>query len=99
MRHRRFCASCISACGRAGCCSVPTRAGQGSRAGDIWLQLSPDATLQDKSEASKLGHGETHAGLLCYTAFMVGSRDVPREAAVGSMELDTRYLAVAELKR
>lgn len=54
--------------------------------------------MQDKSEARRLGHGDTHAGLLCYTAFMVGSRDVPREAAVGSMELDTRYLPVAELK-
>lgn len=72
----------------------PFNVGAGGRtAGYVRLQLTPDATLQHKAQARKLGYGETQDGMVYYTAFMVGSRYVPRKdaAAVGAMELSQRY--------
>lgn len=72
----------------------PFNVGAGGRtAGYVRLQLTPDATLQHKAQARKLGYGETEDGMVYYTAFMVGSRYVPRKdaAAVGAMELSQRY--------
>lgn len=65
----------------------------GKTSGYVRLQLTPDATAQDKAEARKLGYGETQDGLIYYTAFMVGSRYVPRPdaAAAASMQLHKRY--------
>lgn len=64
----------------------------GKTSGYVRLQLTPDATAQDQAEARKLGYGKTQDGLIYYTAFMVGSRYVPRQEAVAaSMELHRRY--------
>lgn len=65
----------------------------GKTSGYIRLQLTPEATAQDKAQARKLGYGETQDGLIYYTAFMVGNRYVPREdaAPASSMALSKRY--------
>ena len=65
----------------------------GKTAGYVRLQLTPDATSQDKAQARKLGYGETQDGLIYYTAFMVGNRYVPRKETtpVSSMALSKRY--------
>ncbi|MEG1769834.1 MAG: hypothetical protein RR311_15285 [Comamonas sp.] len=65
----------------------------GKTAGYVRLQLAPDATAQDKAQARKLGYGETQDGLIYYTAFMVGSRYVPRQdtAPASAMALSKRY--------
>jgi len=51
----------------------------GKTVGYVRLQLTPEATSQDKVQARKLGFGETKDGLIYYTAFMVGKRYVPRK--------------------
>lgn len=50
----------------------------GKTAGYVRFQLTPDATLQDKAQARKLGYGETSEGLIYYTTFLIGQRYVPR---------------------
>lgn len=65
----------------------------GKTTGYVRLQLTPEATSQDKVQARKLGYGETQDGLIYYTAFMVGKRYVPREetAPASSMALNKHY--------
>ncbi len=65
----------------------------GKTAGYVRLQLTPDATPQDKAQARKLGYGETREGLIYYTTFMVGQRYVPRQDAppAPAMALGSRY--------
>jgi len=65
----------------------------GKTAGYVRLQLAPDATAQDKAQAKQLGYGENQDGLIYYTAFMVGSRYVPRKDATpaSAMALSKRY--------
>ena len=51
----------------------------GKTSGYVRLQLTPEASSQEKAEAKRLGYGQTKEGLIYYTAFMVGTRYVPRK--------------------